>query len=235
MDFFKNKINIVLLIVITALVGVVCVLIWGGGGVISLKQKNQEIKLTQAGKSEEAARETQKLIDEVAKKAEEEKVEFSQVVEIPTGNGSTTMKAVIVAPGNSPIAVDTGNVVTGQGEVANNMAEPGSQAAPLASFVVDPSRLPESTIKLSVSSDLIEPSEFRVKAGQVVSLSVTVNEAKRSHLVIFDEPILNAVRVSLNSGQTKVINFNAPLEKGIYEFYSDLYKEKGSVTKMIVE
>jgi plastocyanin len=239
MDFFKNRINLVLIGVILLLVSVVGVLLWHGRNVSNaLKQKQAEISLVKAGQSEEAAKKTKELLDEIKKKAEaEEKAgeKFSQVVNIPTGDGSSTMEAVIVAPGNSPIAVETGAVMTNGGQQASNIAEPGSQEAPQASYVVDPGKLPENTIKLSVTSYEIKPAEFRVKAGQAVSLSVTVDEPVRSHLLMFDTPLLNAVRLSLNSGQTKVISFNAPLQTGEYLFFSDMHRERGSVTKMIVE
>lgn len=208
----------------------------------NVSEPSKEIRKKQ---SEEAAQETQKLIDEIkelSEKASEEEKDDQELVKTITINkmgedGTTTEeKAVVVAPGTGPISENTGDVLRtdGQGK-ADNTVEPGSENSPVVSYAIeDTKKLPESTIKLEVDYKSIEPKEFRVKAGQAVSLSATI-VGDRSHLLLFEDGSLNAVRLSLIGGQSKAITFNAPLEPGEYIFYSERYKDIGAFTKMIVE
>lgn len=211
---------------------------------------SEEIRKKQ---SEEAAQETQKLIDEVEEIAssseteeEEEESEISYAyrkrVTIPNdseGEGSTTSEekvGVVVAPGSSAIEKETGDVVTKNGEKTKNDVKPGSEEAPQQSFAVDKEELPESVKKITMYQDNIEPAEFRVKAGQAASLAITAGDSY-THIFRFDDESLRAVAVGLSPGETRTITFNVPEEKGEYIYYSDManFRKNGAEGKMIVE
>jgi len=198
--------------------------------------------------SEEAAAETQKLIDEVrevAKKVGEvdDIVGGSQIVEIQTsgeidasGTPQTT-QGVVVVPGSSIISVETGDVVNQDGEKADNTVTPGDPDAPQSSnYLQDGDELPKSAIKLELSDESFNPSEFTVNAGQVVVLAVT-NNSGSGGLFRFEDESLSAVAFSIMAGLSKSITFNAPTTKGEYGFYSDRRSHiaAGLIGKMIVK
>ena len=195
----------------------------------------------------DAAKETQKLIDEVKKQAEsvnngsvspDEKI--SQVVSFTTTetNGTSTVtstqQAIVVAPSSNPISTKTGEVLTrdGSGEAVNNV-QAGNLDAPIQSDVIDPNKLPESTVKIVMSASDVSPKSFTVKANQAVALSVTANGA----LVIFkfDDPALSSVALGLKPGESRVITFNAPAKPGNYVFYSDYVRSAATEGLMIVQ
>ncbi len=149
---------------------------------------------------------------------------------------TSTEEAIIIAEGTSPISLDTGEVLTMQGVVADNSSEAGSQVAPQQSFPVEGGQLPKGTVKLVVDSHSITPSSFTVKAGQLVSLAVTAGGGDMANFR-FSSPLLKGVYVGLGFNETRVVNFTAPAEKGEYEYYSDFkdFRNNGAVGKMIVE
>lgn len=191
----------------------------------------------------EAAEATQELITEVADTEED-----VQTITLP---GETTvgengeevvttkeMKVVVVAPGTSAIDVETGTVVTQQGEAVKNDAIPATGDAPQSSFPMDPEDAPKSAIKLEVTSSSFTPNEFTVNRGQAVSLVISnVNESTFSEVFRFDDPSLGGVVVGLAKGETKSITFNAPTAAGEYTFYSSMFdhRDLGAVGKMIVK
>jgi len=233
----KNKTIIsITILAIIALIVIVGLLIWKGLPNTNDETKQKENTEKQTEEDKKSFQKTKDLIDEIreiAKDIENRDGGISEIV-VVTGENEEK-KAVIIAPGASPISVETGDVLTSEGEVAKNNVKPGSKEAPKSSFVVNPEDLSASTIKINVTWQNITPAEFKVKPGQAVSLAVTAGE--RSHTVIFEDPSLSAVVVSLAPKQTKTISFNAPANPGEYLFFSDiqLYREAGSVGKMIVE
>jgi len=191
----------------------------------------------------EAAEATQALISEVAD-GEEDVQTISLPGETTMGeNGeeimeTKEMKVVVVAPGTSGIDVNTGTVVTQQGEAVKNDAEAATGEAPQSSFPMDPADAPQSAIKLEVTSSSFAPNEFTVNRGQAVSLVISnVNETTFSEIFRFDDPSLQAVVVGLAKGETKSITFNAPADAGEYTFYSSMFdhRDLGAVGKMIVK
>ena len=189
--------KITLAIVISViLVLIVAIAAFVGTGTVKInpqkeKQKqtsglSQEMKKQQ---SEEAARETQKLIDEVkdiADKVEHNQSEteedgYAEMITFTaedesTGTSVVRSKGVRIAPGSSIIDLNTGSVVNNDGETVDNSAPLGTPEAPSQSqYVYDEEKLPESSVKLEIGADFIEPASFTIKAGQAVSLVVTAS------------------------------------------------------------
>jgi hypothetical protein len=238
-NIFKDKLILILTVVIVVLFAAVVFLLFGGQGVLVKNRQNIPESLVQ---SQEAAKETKKLIDEAKKSAEkvvDGEAPLAQVVKITRNDlGTTTVEeeAVIVAPGASPVSVETGEVINTEGKVAENDATGGSRLAPSESYPVDPKKLLAGTILIQVTPTSIVPAEFRVKAGQVVSLAASASQ-ESMEILRFEASALSAVVVGLENGQTRAITFSAPFEKGEYVFYSDFknHKTSGATGKMIVE
>lgn len=200
--------------------------------------------------SEEAALETQKLIEEVKEIAEkveatEEAKGYAEVINLSfaddyEGEGTSTVAKVEglrIAPGASIINLETGDVVNDDGEVVDNSAPIGSPEAPRQSqYIHDEDKLPESSIVLEIGADYIEPKTFTVKKGQAVSLVVKA-VSERGGLLKFKDPSLSGVAVSLMPNRTKTITFNAPTKAGEYAYFSDYGRQEslGAVGVMTVE
>jgi plastocyanin len=103
----------------------------------------------------------------------------------------------------------------------------------LQSDPINPENLPDTVVRIIFEKEKIEPAEFKVEAGQAVSLSVTASSSME--VFKFESPLLSSVAVGLTKGETRVITFNAPTEKGEYTFYSDILSRKEITGKMIVE
>ncbi|MFA5248020.1 MAG: cupredoxin domain-containing protein [Patescibacteria group bacterium] len=161
-------------------------------------------------------------------------VNFKRTVQ----NGSSTeekiIKTVIVAEGSNPIDIETGKVLSRNGgSEADNSGSDSREGAPVQSVAVDPDKLPDSVIKLTFTSTGSSPDNFKVKAGQVVSLSVTAVDFME--VFKFQDSSLSAIAIGLMKGDTRIITFNAPEKKGEYVFYSDIPGRKEITGKMIVE
>lgn len=239
----EKTIVLVTIIAIIVLIIIVSVLIWKG---LPSKEVRQEKKQDEQAEMElikkqgkESAEKTQKLIDEVraiADRIKDQESGLSEVVTINSEEGEKT-KAVVVGPGSGAISLETGDVLTVEGKVAQNSAVPGSRDAPQVSFPIkNPEDLPESTIKLEITASSITPAEFTVSPLQTVSLALIVKDEK-GHIFRFEDENLAALAAGVSSGRTKTISFNAPEAPGEYIFFSDIsnYRERGAVGKMIVK
>jgi plastocyanin len=203
--------------------------------------------------SPEAAKETQKLIDEVSGGDLDPETNSNIVsLSLPSEGadleeGATSsirvVKAIIVADGNSLINTETGEVIQADGKLADNTASAGSPEAPRQSFpLASVDELPESTIKLKGSYNSFSPNTFTVNSGQAVSLAVTnvnsvENDVTFSVIFRFDEPSLSGVVLGVSKGGSKTITFNAPQEAGEYVFYNSQFNHRdlGAVGTMIVK
>ncbi len=198
--------------------------------------------------SEEAAVETQKLIDEVL--SEQGGLEGANIINIGapadmveggegTGEPAKVIQAIEIVPGSSLVDIKSGAVIKTDGAKVDNAAQAASQEAPSQSFPIsNPEELPKSTIKLDVTSSSFAPNTFTVKKGQVVTLAISnVNETTFSEIFRFDDPSLSGVVIGLAKGETKSIIFNAPDKAGEYTFYSAMFdhRDLGAVGKMIVQ
>jgi len=93
--------------------------------------------------------------------------------------------------------------------------------------------IPPGVIPIQVAPMKFEPNSFTVKNGEVVSLALT--SLKGSHSLIFENSILEKVRIYVSGGQTRGIAFLSP-EPGAYRFYCDVpgHKEGGERGVMYV-
>jgi hypothetical protein len=188
--------------------------------------------------SKDAAKETQTLIEELK---EISSVDPNLAVNLPgqegAASGTPAITGIRVAPGASIVNTATGDVVDSDGKKLDNSAPIGSLDAPRQSKYIQPGdKIPESAVKLEIGADFIKPNEFKVKAGQAVSLAI-FSVSKLGALFRFEDASLRGVTLSLMPDRAKIIVFNAPDEPGEYAFYSDHANQRtrGAVGKMIVE
>lgn len=149
---------------------------------------------------------------------------------IEPGEGGPQQEEEVLSPGGpvgtpeieggSPVS-DDGKVLTNEGEVTNNAAEPGSQDAPQQTSPISEESVPSSAIKIKISSTGFEPNEFTVRSGEVVTVSIT-SVGTETHIFKFTDPSMSGVAVGVGPGETRAITFNAPENKGTYEFFCDV-------------
>jgi plastocyanin len=98
------------------------------------------------------------------------------------------------------------------------------------------SEAPKSAIEVAITDQGITPASFAVKAGQEIALSVSSAD-QDSHFFKFESEKLATVLVRIGPGDTRVLNFSAPAEKGEYEYYCDMpgHIERGEKGTMIVK
>jgi hypothetical protein len=238
-DFFqkKNLVVIILSAVVIILLALIAFFLWRG--LPGSKSNQQRQNIVQSGQGEDAAKETQKLLDEAEKIAEKEIGKPGAAVEIVTikreKNGTTTEeKAAVIGFESSPISLETGDVLTKDGEKVKIDVGPGEIGGPRVSDPIDPATLPESTFRLTMTQDSIIPKAFKVKANQAVSMAV-VNNSQTVNIFRFDSPLLSAVVVGLYADKAMTISFNAPSVPGEYTYYSERFRSSGAEGKMIVE
>ncbi len=159
----------------------------------------------------------------------------SQPVGTQTDLGTVTPSGVVAATGTSAIA-SSGVVVAPTGQAAQNNVAPGAPTAPQQSApIANPSSVPASAIKLTVSvTGGFTPNAFTVSAGAPVTISVTSGDAY-SHVFAFKDPSLSAVAVGVGPGETRAITFNAPTKAGTYDFYSNIPGQSGEAGVMTVK
>ena len=131
--------------------------------------------------------------------------------------------AEAVVPEGSPVS-EEGEVLTPGGELVKSDALPGSPEAPKQSRALTETEIPAEAVKLTITSNGFEPSEFDVKAGAVVTISVTSGD--RTHVFKFDDVGLQGVAIGVAGGETRAITFNAPAA-GDYTFYCDVPGHRG--------
>ena len=141
----------------------------------------------------------------------------------------------VVAPGAS-LVTGEGEVLAKTGEVAQNDAVPGTKEAPKPSQTLTEEQIPEEALVINISKEAgFEPSQFRVKPGQVVTIALTSID-NSVHGFRFTDDVLTAVAVSVNPGETRAITFKAPEMIGEYPFHCTApgHKRKGEIGSMIV-
>jgi uncharacterized cupredoxin-like copper-binding protein len=132
-------------------------------------------------------------------------------------------------------SVKNGVVVTSEGKPVKNDVVPSSPEAPQQSAPIKEEEAPADSIKVKMTASGITPSEFSVKAGELVTLVVTSGD-QWAHVFKFKDKSLSAVATGLAPGETRSIVFNAPSEKGEYEIFCDIpgHEARGEKAKMIV-
>lgn len=141
----------------------------------------------------------------------------------------------VVAVGADLISKE-GKVISSMGTEVRSDVSYDSPEAPRQTLAMDPEELSEEIIKLSIGPDGFVPNEFKVKAGSAVSLALSGLDDS-PHVLAFKSDNLKAVYINLNEGETKTIVFQAPSEKGRYDFYCDFpgHRSRGEEGVMIVE
>lgn len=146
--------------------------------------------------------------------------------------------SVVAAPGTSLISPDN-KVINSQGEATKTDVPQGSSLAPIQSGPIAISELSSNnTYQIAVSKTQFSPSEFKVKANEPITLSLTSTDT--NHNIVFDDPFLEAVSLSVASGETRAITFMAP-PPGHYTFYCNVggdrigHASRGEVGVMIAE
>jgi len=143
--------------------------------------------------------------------------------ETPTDEDGALEGSEVVVPEGSLVS-EEGEILTPTGEPVSNEALPGSPEAPKQSRSLSEKEVPEDAVKLTLTASGFEPSEFTVKAGDVVTLSLTSGD--RTHVFKFDDPSLQGVAIGVASNETRTITFKAP-SKGDYTFYCDVPGHRG--------
>ncbi|MDD5625887.1 MAG: cupredoxin domain-containing protein [Patescibacteria group bacterium] len=123
------------------------------------------------------------------------------------------------APGTS-FVTPKGEVVTPEGTPVKQDVLPGSPEAPKPSKSLTAEEIPAGAVQLNVTASGFTPNEFSIKAGQVVTLTVTAGDEK-THVFKFDDPSLSAVAIGIAGHETRAITFKAP-SKGDYSFFCDV-------------
>ena len=133
------------------------------------------------------------------------------------------------------------------GEEPGPVAEPGEEALlaepewqrpeePMSSPPLETGEIPEQAIELGITAQGFSPSSFEIKKGEKITLSVTSRD-QWTHVFKFKDPSLAEVAIGLAPGETRVITFYAPSEKGEYEFFCDVpgHEGRGEKGVMIVK
>ena len=141
-------------------------------------------------------------------------LDTEQVIATP----EEVMQAKPVVEGTSKVMDNI--VVTPTGKPVKNDARPGSPEAPQQTAPISVEDLPSGSVKLTGSADGFKPSTFEVKAGQLVTMSLTSVD-KMTHVLLFDDPSLAAVAIGVGPDETRAITFNAP-KAGEYAFHCDV-------------
>ena len=143
--------------------------------------------------------------------------------------------AVAVVEGANLISRE-GKVITNEGVEIKTDVSPMAAEAPRQTTALDKASLPASAIKLDISAAGFSPSEFTVKAGEAITITLSSTD-EWSHSFLFNDPRLEAVSIGVSAGETRAISFNAPTQAGEYNFYCGVpgHANRGEVGKMIVE
>jgi plastocyanin len=241
--FSKKSITIMLIVIGVLVVFIAGLFLWKNysSRILAVNQNqigNNSATTTLAASIEAGKKATENLVSNIEKNAENPNsyAKVEMVNRIVDGK-TTTEEAVSVAKGSTPISTRTGEVIARTGDVAQNSAAPGSVSSPTPSLNVDPNKLPDGTIKLTINTDnSITPNSFSAHPGQAVSWAL-INNTSWSETILFDDPSLSALVFSLAPGMTKAVTFNAPMKTGEYVFASDLsfQRNAGMLGKMIVK
>ena len=144
-------------------------------------------------------------------------------------------KAEEIVPGASPVTRE-GEVLTEEGEPVNPAGVvPGAPEAPKQSEPIEKEELPESVLKLEVSCEKgFVPQVFRVRPGQVVSISLTAVD-DQNHAIAFTDRILRGVSINVRGGETRAITFKAPDTPGEYAFVCPYHTDEETGKMFVAE
>ncbi len=172
--------------------------------------------------------------EQPADEANVDGVEDMEGVEAGEAINPVLVDAVAVVEGANLISTE-GKVITNEGIEVKTDVSPMSAEAPRQTTALDKANLPSSAIKLDVSAAGFSPSEFTVKAGAPITITLSSTD-EWSHSLIFGDSKLESASIGVSAGETRAISFNAP-SAGEYNFYCGVpgHANRGEVGKMIVE
>ncbi|MDD3102477.1 MAG: cupredoxin domain-containing protein [Patescibacteria group bacterium] len=138
-------------------------------------------------------------------------------VAAPELNLSQIVEPKAIVPGASPVTGE-GKILTDEGKIASpEGVAPGAKETPKPSAPIEENKIPKSALTIKVSAQNgYEPSQFRAKAGQVVTLCL-VGLDDKSHSLNFRHPSLSGLVITIIGTETRCLTFNAPIA-GTYEF-----------------
>ena len=95
-------------------------------------------------------------------------------------------------------------------------------------------KIPAGAISIKISRTGFEPKEFTVVSKKVVNLTLTGMDG--THSLVFEDKILEKVKIYVGREETRGISFTAP-KAGDYIFYCNIpgHKEAGETGIMHVE
>ena len=107
---------------------------------------------------------------------------------------------------------------------------------PEQSWPLQEDQIPEEAIRIGVTAQGFSPSNFEVKKGEEIVLSVT-SQDRWSHIFKFKDLSLDKVAVAVASGEIRAITFYAPSEPGEYPFFCDIpgHENRGEKGVMVVK
>jgi len=130
-------------------------------------------------------------------------------------------------------------VINTEGDIVRTDVSPTESGAPTQTKPIIREELPESVIDIEVSLGQFNPNSFTVEAGSAITLSLTSTDSY-GHSLVFRDPLLQAIGISVKDGETRAMTFNVPEIPGEYEFYCNIGGDKvghvvrGEIGKMIV-
>ena len=145
---------------------------------------------------------------------------------------SILFNAVTQAPGADLVTTE-GKVVSSEGEAVKTDVAYNSPEAPKQTMPVAIEEIPLAT-QLTLKDGAFSPTEFKVKKGSAVTLSLTGGDDK-SHILAFADKAMQAVYINIRPGETRATTFNAPETAGQYKFFCDFPGHGSETGTMIVE
>lgn len=142
---------------------------------------------------------------------------------------------LVASSGVSPVK-NTGEVLAVSGAVARNDVAVMSSEAPHQGGTVSKSDLPVETLNIDIENGVFSPKSFITSPGLATFFAISSKDGA-VHTIIFDDPLLSSIAISVGPNQTRGIMFNAPSEAGSYFFrcITPGHEYDGEVGEMIVK
>lgn len=141
----------------------------------------------------------------------------------------------VISPGVSPVTKQ-GEVLAESGLSAKNDSAVMSPEAPHQGNTLSKEDLPDDSLIIDVSNGSFNPNSFMTTAGAATLFTITSKDDS-VHTIVFDNPALSSIAVSVGPSQTRSILFNAPSDPGSYFFrcITPGHDDLGEVGEMVVK
>lgn len=168
-----------------------------------------------------------------------EGIEGENSTPIETGAANPILEGAVVQVAGADLVTTKGKVVDQEGREIKTDVAYDSPEAPHQTLALTEEEKKEVIGKvagLSLDSNGFTPKEFKIGAGEALTITLTGSDGS-SHILAFDDPKLSAVFINVRPGETRAVTFNVPTEKGSYIFFDDFpgARERGVEGIMIVE